>query len=219
MYGIRYAREKDILGIWIGESEGAKFWLSVCNDLKNRGLNDILIACMDGLKGLPEAIKTVYPDVNIQTCIVHQIRNSLKYIASKDQKEFMKDLKNVYRAFNEETALANLDILKDKWYNKYSVVIDSWYNNWPNLATFFDFSEDIRRIIYTTNSLEGFNRQLRKYTKVRTVFPTDESLRKSLYLSTMKIIEKWTSPNQNWAITLAQLTIRFEDRIPKKYTI
>lgn len=211
--------KKDILGIWIGESEGAKFWLSVCNDLKNRGLNDILIACMDGLKGLPEAIKTVYPDVNIQTCIVHQIRNSLKYIASKDQKEFMKDLKNVYRAFNEETALANLDILKDKWYNKYSVVIDSWYNNWPNLATFFDFSEDIRRIIYTTNSLEGFNRQLRKYTKVRTVFPTDESLRKSLYLSTMKIIEKWTSPNQNWAITLAQLTIRFEDRIPKKYTI
>lgn len=211
--------KKDILGIWIGESEGAKFWLSVCNDLKNRGLNDILIACMDGLKGLPEAIKTVYPDVNIQTCIVHQIRNSLKYIASKDQKEFMKDLKNVYRAFNEETALANLDILKDKWYNKYSVVIDSWYNNWPNLATFFDFSEDIRRIIYTTNSLEGFNRQLRKYTKVRTVFPTDESLRKSLYLSTMKIIEKWTSPNQNWATTLAQLTIRFEDRIPKKYTI
>ena len=174
---------------------------------------------MDGLKGLPEAIKTVYPDVNIQTCIVHQIRNSLKYIASKDQKEFMKDLKSVYRAFNEETALENLDILKDKWYNKYSVVIDSWYNNWTNLATFFDFSEDIRRIIYTTNTLEGFNRQLRKYTKARTVFPTDESLRKSLYLSTMKIIEKWTSPNQNWATTLAQLTIRFEDRIPKKYTI
>lgn len=211
--------KKDILGIWIGESEGAKFWLSVCNDLKNRGLNDILIACMDGLKGLPEAIKTVYPDVNIQTCIVHQIRNSLKYIASKDQKEFMKDLKSVYRAFNEETALENLDILKDKWYSKYSVVIDSWYNNWPNLSTFFGFSEDIRRIIYTTNSLEGFNRQLRKYTKVRTVFPTDESLRKSLYLSTMKIIEKWTSPNQNWARTLAQLTIRFEDRIPKQYRI
>lgn len=211
--------KKDILGIWIGESEGAKFWLSVCNDLKNRGLNDILIACMYGLKGLPEAIKTVYPDVNIQTCIVHQIRNSLKYIASKDQREFIKDLKSVYRAFNEETALENLDILKDKWHNKYSVVIDSWYNNWPNLATFFDFSEDIRRIIYTTNSLESFNRQLRKYTKVRTVFPTDESLRKSLYLSTMKIIEKWTSPNQNWASTLAQLTIRFEDRIPKKYTI
>lgn len=211
--------KKDILGIWIGESEGAKFWLSVCNDLKNRGLDDILIACMDGLKGLPEAIKTVYPDVNIQTCIVHQIRNSFKYISSKDQREFTKDLKSVYKAFNEETALKNLDILKEKWYNKYSIVIDSWYNNWPNLSTFFDYPQDIRRIIYTTNALEGFNRQLRKYTKVRTVFPTDESLRKSLYLSTMKIIEKWTSPNQNWASTLAQLTIRFEDRIPSSYTI
>ena len=194
--------KKDILGIWIGESEGAKFWLSVCNDLKNRGVEDILIACMDGLKGLPEAIKTVYPDVSIQTCIVHQIRNSLKYIASKDQREFMKDLKSVYRAFNEETALKNLDILKEKWYSKYSVVIDSWYNNWSNLNTYFEYPHEIRRIIYTTNALEGFNRQLRKYTKVRTVFPTDESLRKSLYLSTMKIMEKWTSPNQNWASTL-----------------
>ena len=180
--------KKDILGIWIGESEGAKFWLSVCNDLKNRGVDDILIACMDGLKGLPEAIKTVYPDVSIQTCIVHQIRNSLKYIASKDQREFMKDLKSVYRAFNEETALKNLDILKEKWYSKYSVVIDSWYNNWSNLNTYFEYPHEIRRIIYTTNALEGFNRQLRKYTKVRTVFPTDESLRKSLYLSTMKIM-------------------------------
>ena len=206
--------KKDILGIWIGESEGAKFWLSVCNDLKNRCVDDILIACMDGLKGLPEAIKTVYPDVSIQTCIVHQIRNSLKYIASKDQREFMKDLKSVYRAFNEETALKNLDILKEKWYSKYSVVIDSWYNNWSNLNTYFEYPHEIRRIIYTTNALEGFNRQLRKYTKVRTVFPTDESLRKSLYLSTMKIMEKWTSPNQNWASTLGQLTIMFGERIP-----
>ena len=211
--------KKDILGIWIGESEGAKFWLLVCNDLKNRGVEDILIACMDGLKGLPEAIKTVYPDVSIQTCIVHQIRNSLKYIASKDQREFMKDLKSVYRAFNEETALKNLDILKEKWYSKYSVVIDSWYNNWSNLNTYFEYPHEIRRIIYTTNALEGFNRQLRKYTKVRTVFPTDESLRKSLYLSTMKIMEKWTSPNQNWASTLEQLTIMFEERIPNSYTI
>ena len=211
--------KKDILGIWIGESEGVKFWLSVCNDLKNRGVDDILIACMDGLKGLPEAIKTVYPDVSIQTCIVHQIRNSLKYIASKDQREFMKDLKSVYRAFNEETALKNLDILKEKWYSKYSVVIDSWYNNWSNLNTYFEYPHEIRRIIYTTNALEGFNRQLRKYTKVRTVFPTDESLRKSLYLSTMKIMEKWTSPNQNWASTLGQLTIMFGERIPNSSTI
>jgi len=211
--------KKDILGIWIGESEGAKFWLSVCNDLKNRGVNDILIACMDGLKGLPEAIKTVFPDVNIQTCIVHQIRNSLKYIASKDQKEFMKDLKNVYRAFTEETAVENLEMLREKWYSKYSVVIDSWYNNWNNLSTYFAYPHEIRKIIYTTNALEGFNRQLRKYTKVRTVFPTYESLRKSLYLSTMKIMEKWTSPNSNWASTLGQLTIRFGDRIPSSYTI
>ena len=211
--------KKDILGIWIGESEGAKFWLSVCNDLKNRGVDDILIACMDGLKGLPEAIKTVYPDVSIQTCIVHQIRNSLKFIASKDQREFMKDLKSVYRAFNEETALENLEILKDKWYSKYSVVIDSWYNNWPNLNTYFEYPNEIRKIIYTTNALEGFNRQLRKYTKIRSVFPTDESLRKSLYLSTMKIMEKWTSPNQNWASTLGQLTIMFGERIPTSYTI
>ena len=211
--------KKDILGIWIGESEGAKFWLSVCNDLKNRGVDDILIACMDGLKGLPEAIKTVYPDVSIQTCIVHQIRNSLKYIASKDQREFMKDLKSVYRAFNEETALKNLDILKEKWYSKYSVVIDSWYNNWSNLNTYFEYPHEIRRIIYTTNALEGFNRQLRKYTKVRTVFPTDESLRKSLYLSTMKIMEKWTSPNQNWASTFGQLTIMFGEKIPNSYPI
>ena len=211
--------KKDILGIWIGESEGAKFWLSVCNDLKNRGVDDILIACMDGLKGLPEAIKTVYPDVSIQTCIVHQIRNSLKYIASKDQREFMKDLKSVYRAFNEETALKNLDILKEKWYSKYSVVIDSWYNNWSNLNTYFEYPHEIRRIIYTTNALEGFNRQLRKYTKVRTVFPTDESLRKSLYLSTMKIMEKWTSPNQSWASTLRQITIMFGKSIPKSYII
>lgn len=211
--------KKEILGIWIGESEGAKFWLSVCNDLKNRGINDILIACMDGLKGLPDAIKTVYPDVNIQTCIVHQIRNSFKYIASKDQREFMQDLKSVYKAFNEEMALKNLNALKEKWYKKYSVVIDSWYNNWHNLSTYFGYPEDIRRIIYTTNALEGFNRQLRKYTKIRSVFPTDESLRKSLYLSTMKITEKWTSPSQNWSSVLAQLTILFEDRIPSLYTI
>ena len=211
--------KKEILGIWIGESEGAKFWLSVCNDLKNRGLNDILIACMDGLKGLPDAIKTVYPDVDIQTCIVHQIRNSFKYIASKDQREFTQDLKGVYKAFNEEMALNNLDILKEKWYKKYSVVIDSWYNNWHNLSTYFKYPEDIRRIIYTTNALEGFNRQLRKYTKVRSVFPTDESLRKSLYLSTMKITEKWTSPCPKWSSTLAQLTILFDDRIPSLYTI
>ena len=162
---------KDILGLWVDEAEGAKFWLSICNDLKNRGVKEILIACMDGLKGLPQAIQTVFPSANIQTCIVHQIRNSIKYIASKDKKAFMRDLKEVYKAITEELALAQLDKLKDTWGNSYGMVIDSWYNNWNNLSTFFAFSPRIRRIIYTTNALEGFNRQVRKYTKSRTIFP------------------------------------------------
>ncbi|WP_077847078.1 IS256 family transposase, partial [Clostridium puniceum] len=185
---------KEILGSWVDEAEGAKFWLKICTDLKNRGVKEILIACMDGLKGLPEAIKTVFPSVNIQTCIVHQIRNSIKYIASKDKKEFIKDFKCVYKAFTEELALAQLDNLKDKWGDKYSIVIDSWYNNWNQLSTFFSFSPEIRKMIYTTNTLEGFNRQIRKYTKARTIFPTDQSLSKCVYLATMEIIEKWTQP-------------------------
>ena len=183
---------KDILGIWVDEAEGAKFWLSICNDLKNRGVKKILIACMDGLKGLPQVIKTVFPTVDIQTCIVHQIRNSIKYIASKDKKAFMKDLKEVYKATTEELALAQLDNLKEKWGSNYGMVIDSWYNNWNNLDTFFKFSPQIRKLIYTTNVLEGFNRQVRKFTKVRTIFPTDESLNKCVYLATMEIMEKWT---------------------------
>lgn len=181
---------KDILGIWVDEAEGAKFWLSICNDLKNRGVKKILIACMDGLKGFPQAIKTVFPTVDIQTCIVHQIRNSIKYIASKDKKAFMKDLKEVYKATTEELALAQLDNLKEKWGSNYGMVIDSWYNNWNNLDTFFKFSPQIRKLIYTTNVLEGFNRQVRKFTKVRTIFPTDESLNKCVYLATMEIMEK-----------------------------
>lgn len=203
---------KDILGIWVGEHEGAKFWLSVCNDLKNRGVKDILIACMDGLKGLPDAIKVVFPDVNIQTCIVHQIRNSIKYIASKDTKAFLKDLKCVYKAPTEEIALAELDRLNSTWGSQYPIVIQSWQNNWENLSTYFDFPTEIRRIIYTTNALEGFNRQIRKFTKTKTMFPTDDSLRKSLYLSTEQIMKKWTSPIQYWASTLAQLSILFEGR-------
>ena len=183
---------KDILGLWVDEAEGAKFWLGICNDLKNRGVKEILIACMDGLKGLPQAIQTVFPSANIQTCIVHQIRNSIKYIASKDKKSFMKDLKEVYKAPTEELALAQLDKLKETWGNSYGMVIDSWYNNWNNLSTFFDFSPRIRKMIYTTNALEGFNRQVRKYTKSRTIFPTDESLNKCVYLATMEIMEKWT---------------------------
>lgn len=204
---------KDILGLWVDEAEGAKFWLSICNDLKNRGVKEILIACMDGLKGLPQAIQTVFPSVNIQTCIVHQIRNSIKYIASKDKKAFMRDLKEVYKATTEELALAQLDKLKDTWGNSYGMVIDSWYNNWNNLSTFFAFSPRIRKIIYTTNALEGFNRQVRKYTKSRTIFPTDESLNKCVYLATMEIMEKWTQPTPNWGATLAELTLFFNEEL------
>ena len=204
---------KDILGIWIGEQEGAKFWLSVCNDLKNRGVKDILIACMDGLKGLPDAIKAVFPDVNIQSCIIHQIRNSIKYISSKDSREFMADLKEVYKAVNEEQALKALESLEETWGEKYSIVTQSWLNNWDNLSTYFAFPPEIRRIIYTTNSLEGFNRQLRKFTKIRTSFPTDDALRKALYLATEQIMVKWTSPMQNWHSTLAQLSIMYPDRL------
>ena len=204
---------KDILGIWVDEAEGAKFWLSICNDLKNRGVKKILIACMDGLKGFPQAIKTVFPTVDIQTCIVHQIRNSIKYIASKDKKAFMKDLKEVYKATTEELALAQLDNLKEKWGSNYGMVIDSWYNNWNNLDTFFKFSPQIRKLIYTTNVLEGFNRQVRKFTKVRTIFPTEESLNKCVYLATMEIMEKWTQPIHNWGTTLAELSLYFEEQL------
>ena len=204
---------KDILGLWVDEAEGAKFWLGICNDLKNRGVKEILIACMDGLKGLPQAIQTVFPSANIQTCIVHQIRNSIKYIASKDKKSFMKDLKEVYKAATEELALAQLDKLKETWGNSYGMVIDSWYNNWNNLSTFFDFSPRIRKMIYTTNALEGFNRQVRKYTKSRTIFPTDESLNKCVYLATMEIMEKWTQPVPNWGATLAEQTLFFTEEL------
>ena len=204
---------KDILGLWVDEAEGAKFWLGICNDLKNRGVKEILIACMDGLKGLPQAIQTVFPSANIQTCIVHQIRNSIKYIASKDKKSFMKDLKEVYKAPTEELALAQLDKLKETWGNSYGMVLDSWYNNWNNLSTFFDFSPRIRKMIYTTNALEGFNRQVRKYTKSRTIFPTDESLNKCVYLATMEIMEKWTQPVPNWGATLAELTLFFTEEL------
>lgn len=204
---------KDILGIWVDEAEGAKFWLSICNDLKNRGVKKILIACMDGLKGLPQVIKTVFPTVDIQTCIVHQIRNSIKYIASKDKKAFMKDLKEVYKAPTEDLALVQLDNLKEKWGSNYGMVIDSWYNNWNNLDTFFKFSPQIRKLIYTTNVLEGFNRQVRKFTKVRTIFPTDESLNKCVYLATMEIMEKWTQPIHNWGTTLAELSLYFEEQL------
>ncbi len=211
--GINKEGMKDILGIWIGESEGAKFWLGVCNELKVRGVQDILLACVDGLKGFPEAIKSVFPDAEIQTCIIHQIRNSIKYVASKDKKEFMKDLKPVYKAASEEIGFQNLELLESKWGKKYSIIIKSWYDNWENLSTFFKYPPEIRKIIYTTNTLEGFNRQLRKVTKTKSVFPNDEALKKSLYLGTMDILKKWTMPVANWGQVVAQFAILFEGRL------
>ena len=211
--GVDMEGQKDILGLWIGESEGAKFWLSVCNELKARGVQDVILACVDGLAGLPDAIKTVFPDVDVQTCVVHQIRNSLKYIASKDKKEFTKDLKTVYKAASEDIAFQNLNLLESKWGKRYDVVISSWYNNWESLSTFFKYPQEIRRIIYTTNTLEAFNRQLRKVTKSKSVFPTDDSLKKSLYLATMDIIKKWTMPVPDWGRTIAQFSIMFKGRL------
>lgn len=211
--GINREGYKDILGIWIGENEGSKFWLGVCNELKSRGVEDIILASVDGLKGLPEAIITVFPKVDIQTCIVHQIRNSIKYIAYKDQKEFIQDLKTVYKSASEEIAFQNLGLVESKWNKKYQVVIQSWYNNWEHLSTFFKYPAEIRRVIYTTNTLEGFNRQLRKYTKTKSIYPTDEALRKSLYLATINIMKKWTMVVPNWGQVMAQFALAFGDRI------
>jgi len=204
---------KDVLGLYIGENESSTFWLSVLTDLQNRGIHDILIACVDGLKGFPEAISSIFPKTEVQTCIVHQIRNSLKYVGSKHQKEFMKDLKLVYQAATEELALKNLDILSDKWSEKYPVVINSWKNNWATLSSYFKYSEPIRKIIYTTNIVENLHRQMRKVTKNRAVFPTDDSLFKLLYLAVKDITVKWKTPKWNWGQVIAQLSIHFEDRV------
>lgn len=212
--GITVDGMKDVLGMWIGENEGAKFWFKVCTELKNRGVKDILIACIDGLKGFPDAIKSVFPDTAVQLCIIHQIRNSFKYISWKDQKEFISDLKEVYKATNEELGLEALNEMYNKWGNKYGMVLDSWMNNWDNLSTFFGYEDRIRKLIYTTNTVEGFNRQLRKVTKTKTVFPNDDAVLKAMYLATTDITQKWTSPYSNWGLTLAQFKINFGDRLP-----
>lgn len=211
--GITPSGHKDVLGMYLSESEGANFWLQVLTDLNNRGIQDILIACTDNLKGFSEAILSVFPKTEIQTCIVHQIRNSLKYVASKNQKEFMADLKLVYRADTKVIAEQELDNLAKKWEDKYPVVIASWRNNWDRLSTYFQYTKPIRKIIYTTNTVEGFHRQIRKVTKTKGAFPSDDALLKLIYLATRNIMKKWTSPIQNWGITVQQLSIIFEDRL------
>ena len=204
---------KELIGMYISESEGANFWLGVLTDLKSRGLKDILIASIDNLTGFAEAIATVFPKVEIQSCVVHQIRNSLKYVASKDQKAFMKDLKCVYQAPNKMQAEDELLKLDEIWGKKYPVVLKSWHTNWEKLTVYFNYDEQIRRLIYTTNPVEGFHRQVRKVTKTKGVFPNDMALLKLIYLATENISKKWTQPLQNWAITAQQLYIRFGDRM------
>ena len=206
--------KKDLIGMYVSENEGANFWLSVLTDLKSRGLKDILIACIDNLNGFAEAIMSVYPQVEIQSCIVHQIRNSLKYVASKDQKTFMKDLKTVYQTVNKQTAEDELVKLEEIWGKKYPVVLNSWQNNWHKLSTYFAYDEHIRKMIYTTNAVEGFHRQVRKVTKTKGVFPNDMALMKLIYLATLNIAKKWTQPLHNWALTVQQLRIKFGERMP-----
>ena len=206
---------KDVLGMWVGDGgEGANFWLSVLSDLQNRGVEDILISCVDGLNGFTEAIEAVFPETIVQRCIIHQIRHTLRYVTWSDQKEFMQDLRPVYQAKTREEGETNLLQLAEKWGDRYPAAIRSWENNWTELSTFFDFPAQIRRLIYTNNAIEGYHRQLRKVTKNKGVFPTAKSVRKLLYLAQMNIQKKWSIPIPNWAKIRNQLAIRFEGRFP-----
>lgn len=211
--GLNLDGKKEVLGLYLSESEGANFWLGVLSDLQNRGVKDILIASVDGLTGFPEAIQTIYPKTEVQLCIVHQIRNSLRYVGSKHHKAFMVDLKRVYQALNKEAAESALDELEEIWGDKYPIVIQSWRKKWDNLSIYFRYPEAIRKVIYTTNSVEAVHRQFRKLTKTKGGFPNDNSLLKLLYLGIQNASKKWTMPIRNWNLTLSQLSIFFEGRL------
>jgi len=211
--GIDLEGYKDILGIWIGDNESAKFWLGVLNDLRNRGVEDVLIFCVDGLTGLEEAIEAVYPKAEVQRCIIHQLRNSFKYVSYKDLKEFTKDFKSVYTAPNEEAALERLYELKEKWGKEYPYAFRSWENNWDVISPFFKYPPEIRKIMYTTNIIEGLHRQFRKVTKTKSVFPSDGALEKMLYLASINVMKKWTQRYHNWDQVLNQLLIMYGSRI------
>lgn len=204
---------KDVLGIWLGANESSKYWLSVLNGLKNRGVNDILIASVDGLSGFVEAIHTAYPKTEVQRCIIHQIRSSSRYVSYKDIKPFIADLKPVYKAATEDLALAALDEFETKWGRKYPLGVKSWRVNWTELSAMFKYPPEIRKLIYTTNAIENFNRQLRKVTKTKSAFVSDDALMKLLYLATMQIVEKWTMPIREWGLILDNLMIYFGDRV------
>lgn len=213
--GVNLDGEKEVLGIWIGANESSKFWLSVLNDLKNRGIQDVLIFCVDGLNGFKEAIGATFPFAKIQRCIIHQIRSSMKYIPYKDRKAFVADLKGIYKAVNEDVAMDNLLSLKEKWSSKYPNAVKSWEDNWDNLSTFFAFPDNIRKIIYTTNTIESLNSQFRKVTKTKLIFPNDDSLLKMLYLAVERVAKKWTRNYPDWDLVINQLNIVFSDVLTK----
>jgi len=210
--GVTLEGEQDVLGMWISESEGAKFWLSVCQDLHTRGVEDILIACVDGLTGFPDAINAVFPNADVQLCIVHHVRAVTRFVSFKDRKEFCADMREIYTADTEADAAAALDRLEEKWGAKYPASIKSWRKHWPLLSTFFRYPKEIRKIIYTTNSIEALNAQLRKNTSNRKVFPSDEAVFKLLYLNIRRITKKWKK-RWNWNSVFNQLTIMFEERV------
>ena len=213
--GIDLSGRKDVLGMWVGENESAKYWATVLNSLRNRGVEDVFIACTDNLTGFTNAIEAVFPKADIQNCIIHQLRNSSKYVSYKDLKALMADLKKVYAAVDEPSAEEALEAFSARWDKKYPKISVSWRENWPNLSTYFKFPEELRRLIYTTNAIEGFNRQLRKVTKAKAVFPTDDSLLKMLYLAMLDITKKWTGRRQDWAVIHAQLSVYYADRMPE----
>jgi len=215
VYGVNVDGLKEILGIWLGEAESAKFWMLVLSELRDRGVEDILIASVDGLKGFSDAIKGIFPNTEVQRCVIHHIRNCTKYVVFKDRKAFCADMKPIYKAINEEQALEAFEEFSDKWGKKYPFAIKSWESNWDELLTFMKYPEEIRRLIYTTNPIEAFNRGVRKITKTKTSFRTTDSLFKLLYLVSQDISEKWTMPLHNWSLIFNQLSVYFEERMAK----
>ena len=211
--GLPKTGKKEVLGLWVGKAESASFWMSVLTDLKARGVEDILITCTDNLNGFTDTIRSVFPEAATQICVVHQIRNSCRYVTYKDLKEFTVDLKTIYGAVNKEAAATALDAFEQKWDSKYRYAVRSWRTNWDDLTTFFDYPVEIRKIIYTTNLIENLNGKIRKYTRAKLSFPNDDALKKSVYLAISEIEKKWTMPVKNWAIVLNQFITIFEDRV------
>ncbi|MNX03158.1 Transposase, Mutator family [compost metagenome] len=211
--GVDIEGKKDVLGLYSSENEGAKFWLGVLTDLKKRGVEDIMIACIDGLKGFPEAVEAVFPKTRVQLCVVHQIRSSMRYVPDRDKKAVMEDMKPIYKANNEEQGYERLLAFEEKWAKKYPLTCKSWLDNWLNLSAFFEYDEVVRKIIYTTNPIEGVHRQIRKITKTKGAFPSEQTLMKLMYLVIQNISKKWTMPIHNWGMALSQLYVKFGDRI------